>query len=223
MPEKPGKAGPSLLPKAVLLSACLVLILLVPLAPWQQVVPQEAGIHLAPSVIRFHVLAHSDDPADQALKNRVRDEVLDFLKPYLNREASLEEVRSLLEREQERLTEILRKLLKRWGSDQEVTLLVGEASFPTRAYAGTVYPAGTYQAFTVVLGDGLGQNWWCVMFPPLCLTELALIPAGDPPLGEEAGEAGPPAGPPVSGEERPLGFRLRILTWFWGLRGIRGN
>ncbi len=219
MPEKK-KSRPRLLQRflLLLLAAALVFVFLFsgPVNLPVPAAPEPPGIQVAPAVIRFHILAHSDDPEDQAVKNRVRDQVLELLAPSLGAAASLEDVHALLNREMERLREALVKLLELWGVDQEVTLRFQEQEFPTRAYAGQVYPAGTYQTFTVVLGEGQGENWWCVMFPPLCLTELALIPEREAPeaspaaAGENSGE-----GQPFEGGEGPV-LRLKIWAWIRG-------
>lgn len=195
---------------------------------------EAAGVQVAPQVIRFHVLAHSDDPADQAVKNRVRDQVLHYLTPALASAGSLEEVQSLLQGEMDRLREFIVQLLELWEVEGEVTLLFQEQEFPTRSYAGRVYPSGTYQTFTVVLGEGRGENWWCVMFPPLCLTELALIRERSRPQDAAAleGDTHPVGGPALPAEENssqtmdnpderkgsaPV-LRFKILSWLRGLK-----
>jgi stage II sporulation protein R len=189
--------------------------------PWpgQSLAAGQAGIDLDPPVIRFHVLAHSDDPADQAVKNRVRDEALRYLSPKLSPRATLEEVESLLNEEKEKLKMILEGFLRGINVHQDVQIFYHTEEFPTRTYAGRVYPAGEYETFQIVLGEGQGQNWWCVMFPPLCLTELAIIPERpaqeslvdeDPPL--ERSVPGPAAGDKLPPSPGPL--RLRIVEWF---------
>lgn len=206
---------------------CLTYVLLAvtfDFMPWPAsgLAPGQAGIDLEPPVIRFHVLAHSDDPADQAVKNRVRDEALRYLSPKLSPGASLEEVHNLLEAEKERLTRVLQDFLQRMQVDQGVSILFLRETFPTRTYAGRVYPAGEYDTFQIVLGEGLGQNWWCVMFPPLCLTELALIPerpAAEEPPEDSLGEGFIP-GPVKDESPPPLPLRLGIVDW---LRRIFGK
>ncbi len=202
---------------------CLVLLLAYGSVPGATTGgPAEQGsIELNPRIIRFHVLAHSDDPADQALKDKVRDEALRYLNPKLSPGATMEEVRSLLEQEKERLQEILKGLLQELGVPQDVAIYFHDVHFPTRAYGGRIYSAGVYETYQVVLGQGQGQNWWCVMFPPLCLTELALIP--DLGLTENLEVSGNDKieKPPPAAEKPRFRFplRLKIVEFFRGLRG----
>ena len=124
------------------------------------------------SVFRLHVIANSDSEEDQSAKLRVRDAILLKEKEVLSRAVSRKEAAKLLMREGGTLLETAQAALREAGMDYGVQLEMGEFAFPTRQYGEEIYPAGEYPALRVVLGEGEGQNWWCVMFPPLCLTDL---------------------------------------------------
>lgn len=120
--------------------------------------------------LRLHVIANSDSFEDQAAKLRVRDAILACVREDFTasnkREAKLE----LAARGAE-LQKAAETALEECGMDYGAMLVSGEFDFPDRDYDGEFYPAGKYDALRVVLGDGAGQNWWCVMFPPLCIIE----------------------------------------------------
>lgn len=128
-------------------------------------------------VVRFHVLANSDSPKDQALKNMVRDEVMQYLSDKINTNAEISEVREVLSKEEEQVKLVAQNLLLDKGyNNNKVSTLFKPTNFPTRNYGGQIYPAGEYETFQIIIGEGIGENWWCVIFPPLCLTDLAMIP-----------------------------------------------
>ena len=124
---------------------------------------------LADSVIRFHVIANSDSEADQALKLAVRDQVLAKAEEIYPQDATLSEARAALEAHLEDLALAGQEVVDREGYQYDVTAQLTECWFPTKEYEGFALPAGNYNALRIVIGEGAGQNWWCVAFPPLCL------------------------------------------------------
>lgn len=131
------------------------------------------------SALRLHVIANSDSEWDQAVKLAVRDAVLKAAKRrFEEREVKTEsEAKALLMEMGAELTRAAEETLAEYGEDKSVQLEYGTFAFPDREYAGKVYPAGDYSALRVILGEGAGQNWWCVMFPPLCIIEDGDSPA----------------------------------------------
>ena len=129
--------------------------------------------HLAQEVFRFHVLANSDSEKDQNLKLQVRDAVLDYMKEELSEEP--EEKQCLKQTVQwarthtDEIRAIGEKTVAAAGEDQSVNVAVTTCYFPDRTYGDVTFPAGNYQALRVELGSAEGHNWWCVMFPALCL------------------------------------------------------
>ncbi|MBO7292306.1 MAG: stage II sporulation protein R [Clostridia bacterium] len=127
----------------------------------------EEGIY--DSVIRLHVIAASDSEEDQSLKLRVRDEILEEYS------ARLGAARDLIEAEAEvaalcgEIKEKTEAFVRSEGYSYTVRVEYGEEEYPTREYGEYRFPAGSYRSLRVVIGEGEGQNWWCVLFPPLCL------------------------------------------------------
>ena len=124
---------------------------------------------LSQSVIRLHVIANSDSQADQALKLRVRDRVLEQAQKLYPEGATLDQVRAILEDNLNLLAAAGRAAVEEEGADYPVTAQITQCWFPTKEYEDFALPAGEYTALRVVIGQGEGQNWWCVAFPPLCL------------------------------------------------------
>ena len=123
---------------------------------------------LGRKVIRLHVIANSDSPEDQALKLRVRDRVLARAQEILEQSADMEQAEQALTAALPELTREARETLAAEGCAQPVQARLEPAEFPTKDYDGFSLPAGKYLALRVIIGEGRGQNWWCVVFPPLC-------------------------------------------------------
>lgn len=128
---------------------------------------------LADQVIRLHVIANSDSEEDQALKLLVRDRVLEVAESLYRPEDSLEDAYRTLEENLPLLAEAGREVLAEQGSGDEVSASLEETWFPTKEYTDFALPAGEYTALRIVIGEGEGRNWWCVVFPPLCLGSVS--------------------------------------------------
>lgn len=122
----------------------------------------------ANSIFRLHIIANSNSTEDQAVKLEVRDAVLEYEAENLDAVSAAKTREELMTHGAE-LLEIIEGVLRSNGFDYGAQMLVGTFPFPDREYNGVLYPAGDYDAFRVILGDGAGENWWCVMFPPLCI------------------------------------------------------
>lgn len=144
-----------------------------------------AQTHLAEKVVRLHVLANSDKPEDQALKLRVRDAILARAGELLDGAQNRSEAEARLRRALPELRQAAQSALAGYGWYGPVSARVRESTFPTRQYGGFALPAGRYLALQIVIGEGNGQNWWCVVFPPLC-TAAATDHAQAPPDDTEA-------------------------------------
>ena len=132
---------------------------------------------LGRKVIRLHVIANSDSPEDQALKLRVRDRVLARAQEILEQSADMEQAEQALTAALAELTREARETLAAEGCAQPVQARLEPAEFPTKDYDGFSLPAGKYLALRVIIGQGAGQNWWCVVFPPLCTVAASDVPA----------------------------------------------
>lgn len=122
----------------------------------------------ADSIFRLHIIANSNSAEDQAVKLEVRDAVLEYEAENLDAVSAAKTREELMTHGAE-LLDIIEGVLRSNGFDYGAQMLVGTFPFPDREYNGVLYPAGDYDAFRVILGDGAGENWWCVMFPPLCI------------------------------------------------------
>ena len=120
-------------------------------------------------VVRLHVLANSDSEEDQAVKLKVRDAILAITVPLLQNCETKEEAVALLEENQTLFVEAAQAVLQEEGFDDTVSIEMGLEEYPTRTYDSLCFPAGEYISMRVSLGTGEGQNWWCCLFPPLCL------------------------------------------------------
>lgn len=125
---------------------------------------------LADRVVRLHVLANSDTEEDQALKLLVRDAVLERTTEILEQSEDRESAEALLRESLPELEVLAEETVRANGYDYAVTAELEDTSFPTKEYDGFALPAGEYLALRILIGEGAGQNWWCVVFPPLCLS-----------------------------------------------------
>ena len=131
-----------------------------------------AAVKSPEELIRFHVVANSDSEEDQALKRAVRDAILKEVSPRLAASHSLEESREILTGLRPEMEKIGQKVIESWGKDYSVKSDYGKFIFPTKSYGSLVLPAGEYEAVRVLIGEGKGSNWWCVLFPPLCFVDI---------------------------------------------------
>ena len=122
------------------------------------------------TVVRLHVLANSDSEADQALKLKVRDAVLEVSAPMVEDCGTQAEAVETLTTHLTDLEAAASAVIAAEGYDYPVTVLLGEEDYPTRTYESCAFPAGTYVSLRVLIGEAEGQNWWCCLFPPLCLS-----------------------------------------------------
>lgn len=122
------------------------------------------------TVVRLHVLANSDSEEDQALKLKVRDGVLEAAAPLVEGCTTQADAVEALTAHLSELEAAALAVIESEGYDYPVTVLLGEEDYPTRVYESCAFPAGTYLSLRVLIGEGEGQNWWCCLFPPLCLS-----------------------------------------------------
>ena len=119
------------------------------------------------SMLRLHVVAESDSEADQAMKLQVRDAVLRLLSAELQSVSSQEAAKQVIRRRMDEIIDTAEQTC-----DLPVTATLCREEFPSIAYNGTIVPKGEYLALRIVIGQGQGRNWWCVLFPPLCYADV---------------------------------------------------
>ena len=123
---------------------------------------------ISADLVRLHVLAVSDDAYEQTLKLRVRDAVLEYITPRLDGSESPADARAVLSRELDGISRAAASA----AEGRQVTVSLGTELYPSREYEGFTLPAGRYESLRVVLGEGEGHNWWCIVFPPVCLSAV---------------------------------------------------
>lgn len=170
-----------------------------------------AGETLPERVLRLHVLANSDSEADQALKLRVRDAVLERAHAVCRGAQSPEEAAARLCLHLQSIEQAAGDALAEAGSDQSVHVAVTRQYYGTRVYESFTLPAGAYTGLVVTLGKGGGHNWWCVVFPELCLPA-----AGEPATDETALNGLTPAQRQLV--RGPYQVKFKLLEWYQQLR-----
>lgn len=144
------------------IAALMALSLALCAGTWAQARQQS----ISSALVRLHVIAVSDGAEEQEIKLEVRDAVLDYLTPVLENAEDQQQARQII-------TENLEGIAEAAGSaarGRQVSVTLSQESYPTRQYEGFTLPAGRYESLRVILGEGEGKNWWCVVFPPLCLS-----------------------------------------------------
>lgn len=168
---------------------------------------------LSERVVRLHVLANSDGEEDQALKLKVRDRVLSRATELLTRAKNRAEAESLLRAALPELETLAAGELRANGCDYPVRAELTDTEFPTRAYDGFTLPAGEYLALRVVIGQGAGRNWWCVVFPPLCTAASADVPAAALEAGLTEDQVSL-----ITEEDQGYVLKFKAVEWWEGIR-----
>ena len=123
---------------------------------------------LAEKVLRFHVLANSNSDKDQALKLCVRDAIGGYLQENLTMAGDKETSKAVIAAHLGDIETIAEETITKEGYDYKVTARLTACEFPIKTYGEYTFPAGTYEALQVIIGDGAGENWWCVLYPNMC-------------------------------------------------------
>ncbi len=127
---------------------------------------------LSSSVFRLHVIANSDSKEDQDLKYKVRDALISYMNDLCADLQNKEEVIKISKNHIDDFKKIALNVIKDNGYDYDVSIEIGNFDFPTKTYGDISLPSGYYDALKVKIGNAEGQNWWCVMFPPLCFVDI---------------------------------------------------
>ena len=127
---------------------------------------------ISSSLLRLHVLAHSDAAEEQSLKLEVRDAVLEYISPRLEDAQTVAQAREIIRTELDNIGLAAAEAAR----GRKVSVSLDRENYPTKAYEGFRLPAGNYESLRVVLGEGQGQNWWCIVFPPVCLSAVQSEP-----------------------------------------------
>lgn len=128
---------------------------------------------ISDSVFRLHVIANSNSNEDQALKYKVRDNLLNYMNNICKNCTSKEEAINIVSKQQKEFKQVALETIKNEGYSYDVKIEIGNFEFPTKQYGDISLPAGFYDALKVEIGKAEGRNWWCVMFPSLCFVDIS--------------------------------------------------
>jgi stage II sporulation protein R len=163
--------------------------------------------------IRLRILANSNSNEDQALKEKVRDEVNKEITKWVEELTSIEAARSLIQNRLPEIELIVERVLKEENVNQTYKVDYNSSvKFPTKVYGSYIYPAGEYEAILISLGEAEGNNWWCVLFPPLCFLDFGNGDAVDPTL--EVQEVQEEQETFVVEEEEEVEVKFFLVEWF---------
>lgn len=151
----------------ILVGMNLILLVLLGVQYGRQIKLQQG---IAQKILRFHVIANSDSNADQALKLAVRDAVGAQMAEVLEGVDDRRECEQIVAAHMDDIKETARSVIAEQGYSYEVDAFVRDVEFPVKTYGNYTFPAGTYEALEVVIGEGSGKNWWCVMYPNMCFS-----------------------------------------------------
>ena len=171
---------------------------------------------LSQRLIRLHIIPHSDEILCQDFKREVRDAVQNMVQPILEEAQTMDEAMLLLEQYLPALETLVTQMAQYAGIEQAVFTRLARQNFPTRAYNGFTLPAGAYYALQIELGQAEGQNWWCVVFPPLCF-EAAVAPPALEAMGFYEDDIAL-----ILDDSEGLALRFRTLELLSSLRGLLG-
>ena len=151
--------------RALIIFTSLVLLM----AVCSSALPVNGEVGLYNKLIRLHVLANSDSEEDQALKLKVRDAVLESTKDVISACADVTEAREAIEQSKEMIQAVCEKAVSDAGYEYPVSIAFGVEKYPEKSYGSVTLPSGDYCSVRVMIGEAEGHNWWCVLFPPLCV------------------------------------------------------
>lgn len=180
------------------IAALMALSLFLCAGTWAQARQQS----ISSALVRLHVIAVSDDEEEQEIKLQVRDAVLGYLTPVLEGADSAQEARQIISGHMEEIAQAAGAA----AQGRQVSVTLSRENYPTREYEGFTLPAGRYESLRVILGEGQGHNWWCVVFPPLCLTAVQAEAVQHVMSGEDIA---------IVTEEEGYELRFRLIE-LWG-------
>lgn len=188
----------------VLLSGCFV---------YNSWAKEEVVTTIPDQAIRLRILANSDQVEDQWLKRKVRDAIVQEISTWNQSPTNIVEAREMITEKLPKFQQVAEQTLAKHGSTDIVKVDFGQVPFPTKLYGEQVYPAGNYEALRVTIGKGKGDNWWCVLFPPLCFIDMSNGDAVTPQSQEQVLSASLANPNPMSPkpDSQPLQVRFFLL------------
>ena len=174
---------------------------------------------IANSVFRLHVIANSDEKEDQELKLKVRDNVLSYMNKICENTTSKEDAILIANKHINEFKEIALNTIHENGYDYSVTIRIGNFSFPTKTYGDISLPSGYYDALRIEIGEAKGQNWWCVMFPPLCFVDVSSGIVPDESKETMKSDLSDEEFSLISdNEDSNIKFKFKLIEWFQNVK-----
>lgn len=155
----------------ILLLSIISIIYMYNITKEDYTIPKEA--------IRFRVIANSNTIYDQDIKTKVKDIVQNRILELIKDSKNIETTRKIIKTNEKELDKLVKKTLKELNYDKKYSINYGKNYFPTKKYKGKSYKEGNYESLVIKLGSGEGDNWWCVLFPPICLMDEEKAPKND--------------------------------------------
>ncbi len=200
--------------KAIIWAAVPALVLLAALVYLLWLGERDAT-YVRDRVVRFHVVANSDSDEDQQLKLKVRDGVFALVQQLFTDCQSQEEALTCAEENKELLQAEAQRILVKNGSQEPVQVAVQTRFFPTKSYGTFSFPAGRYQAVSIWIGEGAGQNFWCVLYPALCVSPAVEKEQGEQEMTAVVGEEGTTFLEKTNEKQQ---IKFALVEWFENLR-----
>lgn len=174
---------------------------------------------IANSVFRLHVIANSDEKEDQELKLKVRDNVLSYMNKICENTTSKEDAILIANKHINEFKEIALNTIHENGYDYSVNIRIGNFSFPTKTYGDISLPSGYYDALRIEIGEAKGQNWWCVMFPPLCFVDVSSGIVPDESKETMKSDLSDEEFSLISdNEDSNIKFKFKLIEWFQNVK-----
>lgn len=167
--------------------------------------------NLSTKVLRLHILANSDAAEDQALKLNVRDKIIEKSGNFLNTATSKASAQSLTAENLDNIRKIAEQEVQTRGYSYPIRVQMTKMYFPTRSYGNRTLPAGRYDALRVLIGEGKGKNWWCVIFPQMCLGSAKNSAAVDSVFSDSEKK--------IINSSENYEIKFKVVEWFYALKG----
>lgn len=174
---------------------------------------------IANSIFRLHVIANSNEKGDQELKLKVRDNVLSYMNKICENVTTKEDAILIANEHIDEFKEIALNTIHDNGYDYSVNIRIGNFSFPTKTYGDISLPSGYYDALRIEIGEAKGQNWWCVMFPPLCFVDVSSGIVPDESKETMKSDLSDEEFSLISdNEDSNIKFKFKLIEWFQNVK-----
>lgn len=173
---------------------------------------------IADHILRFHVIANSDSEEDQALKIKVKDAVVEAMRPQLTKAKTKEEAEHILEDNKKNIEQLADRIMKEEGYSYKSHAELGMTTFPIKKYGDLIFPAGEYKAFRILLGNASGKNWWCVMFPTLCYVDETYDVITEQNKDKFKGILSEEEYESISEQEGQFFYKSKLMDWIQSVR-----